>query len=312
MIRPTTRIVVVMVLWAACYPLVTLGLDFSPHLTFAALRAFIAAAALLALAAVLRRSPPTNPRTWVWLCIAGLGSTTFGFLGMFHAAEFLSPGLATVIASTQPLIAAVLAHFVLYERLGARANLGLLVGFAGVIVAASPQIIGGHADATIKGVSYILLAAAGMSVGNVAIKKLAGVLDPSVAMGCQLLIGALPLAILAGLTENPGSLRWNVDFVLSLLGLSVFGTAIAFLWWQRALAETDLSRANAFSFLVPFLGLAFGFVFFEEDIYGLAVVGAIAAVFGVRLVTARPPQAPTVIPFQTNDHARRIDHERRL
>lgn len=29
------------------------------------------------------------------------GATTLGFLGMFHAAEFVSPGLATIIANAQ-------------------------------------------------------------------------------------------------------------------------------------------------------------------------------------------------------------------
>ena len=32
------RLLVVMVLWAACFPLITIGLDLAPHLAFAALR----------------------------------------------------------------------------------------------------------------------------------------------------------------------------------------------------------------------------------------------------------------------------------
>lgn len=48
-----------------------------------------------------------------------------GFLGMFHAAEFVSPGLATVIANAQPIIAAVLAHIFLGEHLKATGTIGL-------------------------------------------------------------------------------------------------------------------------------------------------------------------------------------------
>ena len=36
------RLVLVMGLWAACFPLITLGLELAPHLAFAAMRAAIA------------------------------------------------------------------------------------------------------------------------------------------------------------------------------------------------------------------------------------------------------------------------------
>jgi drug/metabolite transporter (DMT)-like permease len=44
---------------------------------------------------------------------------------MFHAAEFVSPGLATVIANGQPLLAAILADAVLGEKIKAMGKVGL-------------------------------------------------------------------------------------------------------------------------------------------------------------------------------------------
>ena len=41
------QLVTIMVLWAACFPLITLGLSSSPHLTFAAMRSGLAGAALV-------------------------------------------------------------------------------------------------------------------------------------------------------------------------------------------------------------------------------------------------------------------------
>ena len=48
--RPSeiSKIVLVMLLWAICFPLIVAGFSYAPHLTFAALRALIAGAALLA------------------------------------------------------------------------------------------------------------------------------------------------------------------------------------------------------------------------------------------------------------------------
>jgi drug/metabolite transporter (DMT)-like permease len=106
-------------------------------------------------------------------------------------------------------------------------------------------------------------------------------------MGWQLHIGAVPLAFIAVLTEDSLAISWTRDFIASLIGLSLFGTALAFWLWQRALNMMDLSRANAFSFLVPFIGILLGALFFEEVITPQALIGAAIAVLGIRLVLAR-------------------------
>ncbi len=282
----TVTVIAVMGLWAACYPLITIGLPFAPHLTFAAMRATLAGGVLLTVAALMRAPMPRGAKTWGWLCVAGFGATTLGYLGMFHAAEFVAPGFATVIANAQPLIASVLAYAILKERLGRRAHIGLAIGFAGVVVVAAPGLFSSGGTSTAKGVAYVLLAATGVSIGNVAIKRIAGTLDPSSAMGWQLIIGAVPLAFLAALTEDPLAITWTTQFTASLVGLSLFGTALAFWLWQRVLTQMDLSRANAFSFLVPFMGILLGALFFEEVISLQTVVGAIISVLGISLVFA--------------------------
>ena len=128
----TLKIVFAMVLWALCFPVIVAGLEYSPHLTFAAMRAALAGIILTLLALVLGRPFPRGWRVWMTLSGVGLGATSLGFLGMFHAAEFVSPGLATVIANTQPLLAAVLAALWLGEKLSIRGGSGLFAGFAGM------------------------------------------------------------------------------------------------------------------------------------------------------------------------------------
>lgn len=135
-IGSSLRLMAVMVLWAACFPLITIGLDLVPHLAFAALRAALAGLCLIALGVLCGRSIPVGGRSWVLIVVVGLGSTSMGFLGMFHATEFVSPGLATVIANVQPIIAAVLAYVFLGERLSTIGKIVLAVGLAGIAVIA--------------------------------------------------------------------------------------------------------------------------------------------------------------------------------
>ena len=136
MFDPRLLAAIVMVLWASCYPLITLGLDDAPHLTFAALRAIIAGTVLITVAGLKHAPLPRTPAAWGWIILAGLSMTTFGYFGMFHAADFLSPGLATVIESLQPLLASLLAIVFLRERLGPAAWFGLVLGVIGVVLIA--------------------------------------------------------------------------------------------------------------------------------------------------------------------------------
>ncbi len=278
------RLVMVMALWAACFPLITLGLGSAPHLAFASMRAVLAGVSLLALGGLLGRPMPAGKRVWALLLLTGLGATTLGFIGMFHAAEFVAPGLATVIANAQPLLAAILAHVCLAERLGPKGNLGLAIGFVGIVAIAWPGTVSEASRGYALGLSYIALAATGVAIGNIAMKRLAGGVDALMAMGIQLLLGAIPLAILSLSTEDIMLVAWTADFVFILVALAVLGTSLASWLWFAALEETGLSTANAFTFLVPVFGMTAGSVFFGERLSWFAAMGGILVLIGIVLV----------------------------
>jgi drug/metabolite transporter (DMT)-like permease len=280
----TAQIVTVMFLWALCFPLIVLGLPHAPHLTFAAMRAFLAGITLLIPAMIMRRRQPRDLKTWVMLGSIGLGATTLGFFGMFHASEFVSPGIATVVANTQPLMAAVLAFVVLKEYLGVRGKAGLLLGFIGTVLIALPALLSDTGGTYALGIFYIILGALGITISNVLIRKMAGRVDALSAMGWQLVIGSVFLAIIALFTEDMSAVTWNMPFILSLLGLALPGTALAYWLWYRVLGCVELNRANAFSFLVPIFGLTMGVIFFQESIGVLTAAGIGLTVLGITLV----------------------------
>ena len=88
------------------------------------------------------------------------------------------------------------------------------------------------------------------------------------------------------------AVTWNAPFILSLLGLALPGTALAYWLWYRVLGEVELNRANAFSFLVPIFGLAMGVLFYQESIGFLTAGGIVLTVLGIVLVN-RPGKKTT-------------------
>jgi len=252
-IKISAGAVLVMFLWALCFPLITMGLAYAPPMLFAAMRAAVSGVVLLVAAQVLRRPPVVGNSIWGGIALVGLTATSLGFFGMFSGGARVSPGLATVIANTQPLIAAVLAWGFLNEKLNVWQRWGLAAGFGGIILIGAPTISGDESQLT--GFALILFAAVGIAISNVVLKRLAGRVDILCAMGWQLVLGSLPLTMLALATEHLDLIVWSVSFVAILIVLSVLGTSAAFALWFSLLRRARLTQLNVFTFLTPIFGL---------------------------------------------------------
>lgn len=280
-----------MFLWAVCFPLIAAGLPLAPPFTFATLRSFVAGTALLLLAWGKHRPWPRGWAVWLILLGVGVSMTSMGFAGMFLAGGLVSPGLATVLANIQPLIAAVLAGLVLGERLGPRRRLGLVLGFAGIVLVALPGF-GSGTNSSPAGIGYILLGAVGVAAGNVLLKRLTGQVDVLMAIGWQFVLGGIPLLLLAQWFESPAQVVWNASFVVILLTLSLLGTSLAFVLWFSLLHRSELTRLNTFVFLTPAFALILGAIFFGESLGWLEAGGIVLILGGILQVSRQRSPIP--------------------
>ena len=283
--RDMVQVLMVIILWAICYPLITTGLTaFSPF-HFATLRSLLAGASLLVAGVMLKRPIIPERSTWTGLVYISLTFTTLGFAGMFLAGGRVTPGLATVIANVQPLLAAFLGYFFLTERLTRASSLALLVGFAGIVVIAYPGLTEQSSNSTLVGVGLVLVGAIGVAIGNVILKHIANHVDPLIAMAWILLLGAIPLAIAASIFESADTMHWSLTSVIALLTLSTFGTSLAFFWWLDLLRRIDLNVLNAYTFLTPVFALFIGILFYSERLLVIEWFGVAIVVFAVFLAS---------------------------
>jgi drug/metabolite transporter (DMT)-like permease len=170
----------------------------------------------------------------------------------------------------------------LREYLSPPARWGLIIGFLGIVVIAIPELsAASEGNGYLLGVGYIMLAAFGVTVSSVLIKGIAGTVSGLSAMGWQLIIGSVPLWLMALSWEDQTQVQWTSSFLFSLLGLSLFTTAFAYWLWFKVLESTPLTRANVFTFLVPFFGLSMGVIFFGEAITVWTIAGASLTLFGI-------------------------------
>tara|TARA_R110001592_G_scaffold87572_3_gene258533 strand:+ start:2286 stop:3179 length:894 start_codon:yes stop_codon:yes gene_type:complete len=270
----------VMLLWAICYPLILLSIPYAPLMQTAFLRALLGGAFLILCALVLQRPFPRSLRAWAGISVIGITATSIGFWGMFYAGSMISPGLATVLTNTQPLIASIIAGIVLKEHITQAMRISIILGFVGIIAIG----INGSVDVntqTLEGIMYVISAAISIAISNILLKKLANKIDVFYAMGAQLMIGALPLFFLASPLDIKVLFEEDLNYFWILLGLAIPGTAMPFLLWYWLMDKAPLSQLNIFSFLTPIFGLTLGWVYFAESLSSWQWSGVIIVIIAI-------------------------------
>ncbi|MHB1009825.1 MAG: DMT family transporter [Propionibacteriaceae bacterium] len=262
--------------WGSCFLFIAWGLRDAPALWFAALRALTAGAVLVAVSFVQHRQQPRGVRAWSWLTLIGLVNVTVAFAAMFAGVAGLATGTAAVLANAQPLLILLPALWFYGERLSWRTALALVIGFAGLLLVALP---GGGGN----GAALSLVAAVAVTAGTLLSRRLSG-LDVVAATGWHLLIGGLALAGVALLVV----IAFTPRFVLSLVFLSLVGTAATTVAWFIEARRSRLDALTAWTFLTPVVGLVLAALVLGERPAGWSAVGLAASLVAMWVALKSP------------------------
>lgn len=251
-----------------------------------AVRFTIASALVTGVILATGRRWPATPRAWLQLAGYGVLANA-GYLGLtYEALRHLSAGMGAIIASTNPLLLALVAPGLLGEALSGRKILGLLLGFAGVLVAMAARA--GSQAARPQDVLLAFLGVVALVGSTLVFKRLAVREDLVVANAVQLGAAALVLYPVAALLEDAPRLVPTPTFIACMaylvLVLSLGGSWL----WFWLLRNGEASRVSAFYFLTPIFGLGLGALLLGERVTWLDAVGLAAVALGIALVQWAP------------------------
>ncbi len=281
----TAAAILYVFLWATAFVPSRVLARGAPPLWILTIRFAIAGGILLSIAAAMRLPIPRDARTWVRLFAVGLGGNAL-YLGLtYEALRHLSAGMGSIIASTNPLILALVAPWLLREPLTARKVVGLLLGFSGVVLAMHAR-----AGSQSARVQDVLLAGAGVLAfvfSNILYKRMAARPHPVVLNGAQLLSAAVALLPAAIALEGEPRLTWTGPVFWSLAYLIVVLSVGASMLWFWILQHGEASRVSAYFFVTPVFGLLLSAALLGEQLTGRDGVALVVIATGLWLA-ARP------------------------
>lgn len=271
------------VLWASAYVPSKIGATAMPPLWFLVARFLAAGLVMGGVTLALRRPFPARFSDWRAYATLGVLANA-AYLGLTYTAlsRGLSAGIGSIVASTNPLILALIAPRLLGEPLTARKILGLALGFGGVVGVMLART--GTASARPSEVGLAFVGVVSSVASTILFKRARGSTDLLAINTIQLLAAGLALVPVAALVNGPP----RVDFAPAVVWSFVYLVAVlsvgASLMWFWLLSRGAASRVSAFYFLTPIFGLAFGALFLGETIGAGDLVGLVAVAMGIVLV----------------------------
>lgn len=246
--------------------------------------------------AELWRSLASKPGRSV-LAGALMGSL-IGMSGYMTALQMAGPAYVLPITTMYPAVAAVLAVFVLKEKIPLRGWIGLSFCVLGAAAVGYTPPDGQTGSLFYWGLFFAAMAAVGWGVEGVLATSGMDFVEPSVALNIYYLVSVtVYIAILIPLVSQlvyseQGGLALPLDFIASkgvffLLAAGAFG-GIAYSCWYKAMHMTGVSRAMALYISYALWGILLSSLFTEVHITVTLVVGALVIFTGMFLVVGNP------------------------
>ncbi|MBA3340175.1 MAG: DMT family transporter, partial [Geodermatophilaceae bacterium] len=225
-------------IWGSSYLFIKVGVRQLHPLHLTLFRVAIGAITLLVILVATRDRLPREPRLWGHLFVVAAFGVALPFTLFGYGEQRIDSTLAGLWNATTPLIVLPLAALVFRtEKMTLRRAVGLLLGFAGVLVLLG--IWQGVEGSHLTGQLMCFAAAACYGVAIPYNKKfVTGGSQSGVALAAtQLILATAQLAVVAPLVAGAPPLPWQLsgEVIGSLLALGALGTGIAFVIMFRTI-----------------------------------------------------------------------------
>ncbi len=270
-------------IWSSAFAAAKFALPYCPPLLLLSSRFIVAGGLLLGLAVTAGRFRRPDGATLAKLILLG-GLNSALYLGLsFSGMQTVSSAFTAVLISSNPLLTALLAAPLLGEKMTPQKLGGLLLGMAGVAIVLRSRLAAGTEDW--HGTLLVLAGLLSLVAGTVLFKKLKPEGDLWTGTAIQSLGAGLMLAPVALATESLGDVSLTPSLVGGWLYLVIPVSIGAYLLWFRLLQKKTATEATALHFLMPPLGLLFGWLVFREPVSLLDLLGIVPIAIGIAMVT---------------------------
>jgi len=261
-LRALLQVAVLALVWGCNWPVLKMGVSLLPPLTFRALTLPFAALGLLVVAKLSGESIRLPRRLWgevALLALLNIGG--WNALVLFGVAQ-LPAGRSVIIAYTMPIWTVLFSLVLLREPFGRRKAAGLVLGMAGLALLVGDDIR--QLQRAPTAMLFILGASTCWALGTVLLRKWKPPLPPNALSGWMMLLGWVPIALLApALAPGPMPALTGGAWFAILYNVFLAGT-LAHWAWFTLVRTLPVAVSSMASLPVPIVGVFAGMLVLGE------------------------------------------------
>jgi drug/metabolite transporter (DMT)-like permease len=278
------------VLWGSSFLAIKTVIDVIPPLLAFGIRFTIAGAALLVVHAFNKRrhhdnNEHTGKEQWkdalivsALIIVGGQGLLVWG-------AQYLSSGMTALLNSTIPLWVAIIAALAFRQHLTKNMVLGLVAGFAGLMILINPFV--GNIHLNLIGVVSLTLSSIFWATGSLYSTRFHLPVSILASAGMLMLVGGLMLITASFAIGEFKGIQLSHISAGSLAAYSYLifiCTAIGYAEFFWLLQVESESIANSFAYIVPVIAVFLGWVILKEPISMQTLIATSIIMIGVALM----------------------------
>jgi drug/metabolite transporter (DMT)-like permease len=270
--------------WSSTYPLTKIGLGSFPPITFISARSLIAAAFLFVILRMRGIKMPTDGKAWKLFAQQQTINSTFPFLLITWAQQYVPASSTVVLASTTPIFAFLITWGITRHEPSTLLKLaGAILGLAGTAVIVGLDALS-SLDTNIFAEIVILLATISFACATIFGLRLADY-DPMVVAAGSLLYGGLILLPFALLIDHPWTLRPTAEALAATVAMGIFSSALGLMLFYMCLTRLGTLTTNAQGYLRIPIGVGLSVLLLGEAVPANLALGLVLVMAGVAAMT---------------------------
>lgn len=274
-------------MWSSAFTSARVIVAYAPPMASLSLRFLLSGALGIAIALALGQTFKLSRAQWRATVIFGICQNAL-YLGLnFVAMQTVEAGLASIVASTMPLMVALAGWIVFRDRLPLMGMIGLGLGIVGVVLIMGARLEGGVDR---YGLALCFIGAAALTVATLSVRGASSGGNVMMIVGLQMLVGSVCLAVTSVMFEE-FEVIWSWQLVVAFFYTTLVPGLAATWVWFTLVNHIGAVKAATFHFLNPFFGVAIAAVLLGESLGVLDVVGVAVITLGI-LAVQLSKQAP--------------------
>lgn len=267
------------VMWSSAFATARIIVADAPPLHALALRFLLSGLIAVGLARLLGQTWHLTRAQWRATAVFGICQNGI-YLGLnFVAMQSIEASLASIIASTMPLLVAVLGWMAFGDKVRPLAMAGLLAGVVGVSIIMGSRLNGGVDG---MGLVFCAIGALALAVATLTLRGAMSGGNLLMVVGLQMLIGSVLLGC-AALFET-GAVHVTTPLIAAFIYQMFVPGLVATMVWFSLVDRIGAVRASSFHFLNPFFGVATAALLLGEAIRPLDMIGVGVIMAGILAV----------------------------